>query len=197
MCDVTVTVDHLNDNVKSHTSQAEKMCTSTNENQEEFDQLQSYIVAVFKQIGCCNDEITSLLNSSTEKANSQTVDIYLSFIENRLNDLTKWHNLKKAQQEEDQQEKTKRGAKTPPSRQMRQRDSKKVTTPGNSKKNKGDVQNLQNTNEYVENNYKDLEGALLTPAILQQRANAIIDENRRLKVSTPKTPRAKTPQIRI
>ena len=198
MSDVTVTVDHLNENVKCHTSQAEKLCTSTNENQEEFDQLQNYIVGIFKQIGCCNDEITSLLNSSTEKANTQTVDIYLSFIENRLNDLTKWHNLKKAQQEEDQTEKAKRGAKTPPSRQMRQRDSKKVTTAGNTKKNKaGDVQNLQNTNEYVENNYKDLEGGLLTPAALQQRANAIIDENRRMKVSTPKTPRAKTPQIRI
>ena len=80
---------------------------------------------------------------------------------------------------------------------MRARDSKKVPTPGNAKKNKGDIQNLQHTNEYVENNYKDLEGGLLTPAALQQRANAIIDENRRLKVSTPKTPRAKTPQIRI
>jgi DNA repair exonuclease SbcCD ATPase subunit len=197
MSDVTCTVDNLNENVQTHTNQAEKLCTFTNENQEEFDQLQSFIVTVFKQLNCSNEEITSLLNSSTEKANSQTVDIYLSFIENRLNELTKWHNLKRAQDEEDNTDKSKRGQKTPPSRQMRQRDSKKISTPNSKKTNKSDTQNLQSTNEFVENNFKDLESGLLTPAILQQRANAIIDEGRRMKVSTPKTPRAKTPVIRI
>merc|ERR1712127_157357 len=159
---------------------------------------QTYIVKIFKEIGCSDDEITSLLNSSTEKANTQTVDIYLSFIENRLNELTKWHNLKRAQEEEEQADKIKRGQKTPPSRSKRTRDSQKVTSPNSSnKKGKSDIQNLQSTNEYVENNFRDLESGLLTPSMLQQRANAIIDDNRRLKVATPKTPRAKTPQIRI
>jgi len=195
MKDVTAAVENLNTNVKTHTEKADKMCHETNSNQDEFNELQDYIVQIFKQINCQDKEITSLLNSSTEKANSQTVDIYLSFIENKLNELTKWHNLKRAQEEEENADKSKRGQKTPPSRQMRQRDSKKVTT--SAKKKGSDVQNLQSTNEYVENNFKDLESGLLTPGVLQARAAAIIEEGRRAKVSTPKTPRAKTPVIRI
>lgn len=195
MKDVTAAVENLNTNVKTHTEKADKMCHETNSNQDEFNELQDYIVQIFKQINCQDKEITSLLNSSTEKANSQTVDIYLSFIENKLNELTKWHNLKRAQEEEENADKSKRGQKTPPSRQMRQRDSKKVTT--SAKKKGSDVQNLQSTNEYVENNFKDLESGLLTPSVLQARAAAIIEEGRRAKVSTPKTPRAKTPVIRI
>jgi hypothetical protein len=198
MVDVTETVECLNKNLKAHANQAEQLSNWTNDDQEEFAQMQTYIVTIFKEIGCSDDEINSLLNSSTEKANTQTVDIYLSFIENRLNELTKWHNLKRAQEEEEQADKIKRGQKTPPSRSKRTRDSKKVTSPNSSnKKGKSDIQNLQSTNEYVENNFRDLESGLLTPSMLQQRANAIIDDNRRLKVATPKTPRAKTPQIRI
>merc|ERR1712071_620961 len=197
MVDVTETVENLNENVKTHLNQAEKLNNWTHDDLDEFEQLQTYIVKIFKEIGCSDDEITSL-NSSTEKANTQTVDIYLSFIENRLNELTKWHNLKRAQDEEESADKIKRGQKTPPSRSKRTRDSKKVTSPhGVNKKGKSDVQNLQSTNEYVENNFRDLESGFLPPAMLQQRANAIIDDNRRGKVATPKTPRAKTPQVRI
>lgn len=199
LSDVTDNVEDLNNSVQEHSGKAEQLSSWTNENQQEFERLQGFVVQIFKDIGCPSDEITSLLDSSSKRANSQTIEIYLSFIENRLNEITKWHNLKRAQEDEDEKEQTKRGMKTPPSRQMRVRDSKKVTnTPGSSsKKNKGDQQNMQNTNEYVEKNFNDLEGALLTPEVLQKRANAIIDENRRQKVSTPRTPRAKTPVIRI
>jgi len=198
LTDVTINVQHLNDNVNEHTGKAEQLCSLTNENQQEFEKLQAYIVQIFKDIGCPKEEINSLLNSSTERANTQTVDIYLSFIENRLNEIIKWHNLKRAQEEEEEKDQSKRGMKTPPSRQMRARDSKKVNTPSTvSKKNKGDQQNIQSTNEYVDKNFTDLEGGLLTPESLLKRANAIIDENRRQKITTPKTPRAKTPVIRI
>jgi len=189
-------VGQMEDSLAANSRRADIMQRETITTQAEFTNLQSSLLKVFKNLGCNGAEIEERLNSSTEQVNMQTCDMYLSQIEQRINELTKWHNLNKVSEEDRAKEmQGKRPPKTPPSRQSRSQQVKKDAGGATPKKgHKGSSQNLQQTYEYMDSHYVDLEFALLGEDALRSRAQEIIADRQRAALATPKTPRNHTPK---
>merc|ERR1712071_44932 len=190
MSNVSTEVDNLEHNWPSHTSESQEMESMLLKYQEELVSLQDQIVVLFGALKCDDSEISALLDSK-DHINDQTLEIYLSVIENKINGLVEYQMVSQLDAE-DKQDKPTRGTtpKTPASRSA----PRETVMPKTNKK-KADLQNVQQSYEIIDTQFSDLDADPLDENELDARAIQIIDERARAALITPKTPKTpKTPR---
>jgi len=190
MSDVSTQVTSLEHNLTDHTTQSKDLETNLIKCQDELNSLQEQVVGLFDTLKCDSTEINSLLDTEGH-VNDQTLEIYLSVIENKINDLVEYQMVSKMDAEE-KQEKPARGAtpKTPTARAVAPIES---AAPKSGKK-KGELQNVQQSYEIIDTQFNDLDALPLDEDELNSRALRIFEERARAAMATPKTPKPKTPK---
>jgi len=182
-------VDHLQKDLSGHEKRSIEMEANLIQNNDQLAKLENQILNMFNGLKCDDSHIKALLDSEG-KINDQTLEIYLSVIENRINGLVEFQNISQM----DGDEKVEKTRGTTPKPTSRQAPRETVT----KMKKKSDMQNISQSYEIIDSQFTDLDTLPLDEDSLNERAHQIIDQRLRNALTTPKTPRTpKTPMTGV
>jgi DNA-directed RNA polymerase subunit F len=191
-CDNAVKL--LNEHVKHHTSQEQAVQKALNELNNTYNLQKNNIKKLFDNLSCSKTEIESMLENSSNEISESSLDLYLSSIEETINDIVHRH-LSNIDLDRESDSRKSRNRVTVSQQQKTRKTSKDS---GATKKPKtaglNDSPNI--SVDFLDQHFDDLDKIPLDSTALKERAKYLITEKERARNvqsansarKTPKTP---------
>lgn len=191
-CDNAVKL--LNEHVKEHTSQEQAVQKALNELNNTYNSQKKSIKKLFDSLSCSKAEIESMLESSSNEISESSLNLYLSSIEETINDMVHRHlsNIDIDRESDSRKSRNRVVVSQQQNTRKTSKDSGATKKPKTAGLN--DVPNI--SVDFLDQHFDDLDKIPLDSTALKERAKYLITEKERARNvqsansarKTPKTP---------